>query len=52
MAKGVTSKTSDTVTLTRQKGDKQTFKSKAVQKGDATEVKLKPGDEVFVPRKE
>jgi hypothetical protein len=52
MAKGVTSKASDKVTLTRQGSDKQTFKLKAVQKGDATDVKLKPGDEVFVPRKE
>ena len=52
MAKGVTSKASDKVTLTRQGSAKQTFKLKAVQKGDATEVKLKPGDEVFVPRKE
>jgi protein involved in polysaccharide export with SLBB domain len=51
MAKGVTSKASDKVTLTRQGSDEQTFKLKAVQKGDATEIKLKPGDKVFVPRK-
>jgi protein involved in polysaccharide export with SLBB domain len=52
MAKGVTSKASDKVTLTRKGSDKQTFKLKAVQKGDATDVKLKPGDEVVVvPRK-
>lgn len=52
MAKGVTSKASDKVTLTRQDSDEQTFKLKSVQKGDATQVKLKPGDKVFVPRKE
>ena len=51
MAKGVTSKASDRVTLTRQGSDERTFKLKAVQKGDATDVKLKPGDKVFVPRK-
>ena len=52
IAKGVTSKASDKVTLTRQGSDEQTFKLTAVQKGDAADVKLKPGDKVFVPRKE
>jgi len=51
MAKGVTSKASDKVTLTRQGSDEQTFKLKAVQKGDAADIKLKPGDKIFVPKK-
>lgn len=51
LAKGVTSKASDKVILTRQGSDEQTFRLKAVQKGDAANVKLKPGDKVFVPRK-
>jgi protein involved in polysaccharide export with SLBB domain len=51
MAKGVTSKASDKVTLTREGGEKKTFDLKDVQKGNATDTKLKPGDNLFVPRK-
>src|SRR5690349_23362642 len=35
MAKGVTSKAADKVTVTREGSDKKTFDLKAVQKGDA-----------------
>lgn len=51
MAKGVTSRASDKVILTQQRSGKQTFTLKAVEKGDAADIKLKPGDKVFVPRK-
>ena len=50
-AKGVTSKASENVTLTREGSDAQTFKLKEIQKGDAKDIKLKPGDKVFVPGK-
>ncbi len=52
MAKGVTSKASDKVTLTREGSPEQSFKLKDVQKGDAADVKLKPGDKLFVPRRD
>jgi protein involved in polysaccharide export with SLBB domain len=52
MAKGVTSKASDKVVLRREGDKEQTFKLKAIQQGDAKGTKLKPGDKVFVPRKE
>lgn len=51
MAKGVTAKASDKVILTRQGSEERTFELKAVQKGDATDIKLKPGDKVFVPKR-
>jgi hypothetical protein len=52
MAKGVTSKASGELVLRREGGKEQTFKLKAIQQGDAKDTKLKPGDKVFVPRKE
>jgi protein involved in polysaccharide export with SLBB domain len=52
MAKGVTAKASEKVTLTRQGADAQTFSLKAVQSGDAKDIKLKPGDKIFVARKD
>jgi protein involved in polysaccharide export with SLBB domain len=51
MAKGVTSKASGKVILARDGSDKKTLDLKDVQKGDATDIKLKPGDKLFVPRK-
>jgi protein involved in polysaccharide export with SLBB domain len=52
LAKGVTSKASDKVTLSREGSDDQTFKLKAIQKDGAPDIKLKPGDKVFVSPKE
>ena len=52
LAKGVTSKASDQITLTRQGSDKQTFTLKEIEKGDAANIKLKPDHKIFVPRKE
>jgi NADH:ubiquinone oxidoreductase subunit F (NADH-binding) len=52
MAKGVTSKASDKVILRREGTEEKAFKLKAIQQGNAKDTKLKPGDKVFVPRKE
>jgi protein involved in polysaccharide export with SLBB domain len=51
MAKGFTAKASGKVILTREGSDKKTLDPKDVQKGDATEIKLNPGDKLFLPRK-
>ena len=51
MAKGVTPKASQNVTLSRQGTDVQTFSLKRIQTAEGTDVKLQPGDKIFVPRK-
>ncbi len=51
MAKGVTSGASGKVTLTREGADIRTFAVKNIQKGRDKDIKLQPGDKVFVARK-
>ncbi len=51
MAKGVTPKASQNVTLTRQGTDVQRFSLKRIQTAEDKDIKLQPGDRIFVPRK-
>ena len=52
MAKGVTSKASQNVTLTRPGTDVQTFSLKKIQTAADKDIQLQPGDKIFVPRKQ
>jgi tetratricopeptide (TPR) repeat protein len=52
MAKGATAFASQKVTLTQQGKSPVDFEREKIERGEAEDIKLQPGDKVFVPRKQ